>query len=79
MEGEDYTGATAEVTFPEYSQEGDTACVDIQITDDDALECSQDFTVSISGGSLPTYIKASHSQATVNIVDNDGKCSIIFQ
>ena len=68
----DYSGATAEVTFLESSQEGDTACIDIQITDDDTLECSQDFTVSISGGSLPTYIKTSHSQTTVNIVDNDG-------
>ena len=74
-EGVDYVGETAEVSFLD-SIEGDTACTDITIVDDNAVECNQDFTVSINDTSLPPYITSSQSQATVAIVDNDGKLTI---
>ena len=62
-----------EVVFPESSMEGDSICAYIVIIDDDALECSQDFTVAIGSTTLGTAT-GPQSQAVVTIVDNDSKC-----
>ena len=62
-----------EVVFPESSMQGETVCGDIVIIDDDALECSQDFTVVIGSRTLGTAT-GSQSQAVVTIEDNDSKC-----
>lgn len=65
------------VVFPESSLQGDTVCADIGIIDDDALECSQDFTVSIDNATLGTII-GSQSEAVITIQDNDSKCTCGF-
>lgn len=74
--GMDYTGTMAVVIFPKSSVEGDTVCADIQILDDDALECSQNFIVSIESATLGTDIPDSQDEAVVTIEDNDGKFGI---
>ena len=76
--GEDYNGTMTEVVFPESSMQGETVCGDIVIIDDDALECSQDFTVAIGSTTLGTAT-GTQSQAVVTIEDNDSKFLTSFQ
>ena len=52
-------------------------CGDIVIIDDDALECSQDFTVAIGSATLGT-ITGPWSQAVITIDDNDSKCVTLY-
>ena len=70
--GMDYDGAMIEVIFPISSVQGESACTDVIIIDDNALECEQDFTVFISNATLGTDISI-QPQAVVSIVDNDGE------
>ena len=67
VEGQDYDGATASVTFPTSSSCGATACANINIRNDEALECTQEFSVAITSSSLPTLIINSQSSATITI------------
>ncbi len=61
------------VTFPPTtSSTTQTQCFNVTITDDDAFECREDFTVLISS-STPTVTVGSPSSATVEIISNDGK------
>ena len=60
------------VVFPVSSVQGDSACADVTIIDDNALECEQDFMVFISSATLGTDISR-QPEAFVFIVDNDGK------
>ena len=76
--GEDYNGTVTEVVFPESSMQGETVCGDIVIIDDDALECSQDFTVAIGSTTLGT-ITGPQSQAVITIEDNDSECVTLYQ
>ena len=71
--GEDFSPDMLTVTFPVTSMMGDTACADISIIDDDALECSHDFTVAITSATLGTMFSPPLSEATVTILDNDSK------
>ena len=73
--GTDFNGANLEATFAVGSiQTGNTACVNISITDDDALEGNHSFTVSlVSTTPSGVNISASSATTTVNIEDNDGK------
>ena len=73
MEGSDYIGDSAEVIFPITAVQGDIECTYITIVDDYALECSQNFTVSINNATLGTNITSSPNTAVVTIVDNDSK------
>ena len=61
-----------EVTFLISSMQGDSKCADVPIVDDNALECEQDFTVSIYAATLGTDISG-QPQAVVSMVDNDSK------
>ena len=74
MLGSDYVEDSVEVVFPITAVEGQKECADITILDDDALECSHEFTVSIDDATLSTDITGTPNQATVIIVDNDGEC-----
>ena len=70
--GMDFDGTMLEVIFPISSMQGDSECADVPIVDDTALECEQDFTVSISAATLGTDFSG-QPQAVVSIVDNDSK------
>ena len=61
------------VTIPASSVVGDTACVDITLIDDTALECTHDFTVAIDSATLGTMFSPPLSEAVVTILDNDSK------
>ncbi len=61
------------MTFPPTtSSTTQTQCFNVTITDDDAFECLEDFTVLISN-STPTVTVGSPSNATVEIISNDSK------
>ena len=50
---------------------------DIPINDDDILEGNENFTLTIDPSSLPTGVTVGiPDQATVTVVDNDGKLSV---
>ena len=67
----DYTSGPYTVTFPAGST---TATFDVPINDDNILEGNEDFILNIDGASLPTGVTAgSPDEATVTIVDDDGK------
>ena len=57
---------------------GTTACANVMIIDDDALEGDHSFTVTVSnlelspGGVYNGLVIGTPSSATVNIIDNDG-------
>ena len=76
--GEDYNGTMTEVVFSESSMQGESVCGDIVIIDDNALECSQDFTVAIGSTTLGT-ITGPRSQAVITIEDNDSKFLTSYQ
>ena len=76
-EGIDYEGTSATVTFPTTSTNENIACTNIPILQDNALECSQDFSVAITATSLPAVLNT-QSVATVVIMDDDCKCCIVF-
>ena len=59
-----------EVVFPITAVQGDSACADITILDDDTPECSHKFTVSINDATLNTDIMGTN-EAVIRIVDND--------
>ena len=69
---EDFNPGTLQVTFPVSSVEGDTVCGEIEAVDDDAFECSHDFTVAIGSATLGTTT-GSPSEAVVTILDNDSE------
>ena len=67
----DYTSGPYTVTFP---AEHTTATFDVPINDDNILEGNEDFILTIDGTSLPTGVTSgSPGEATVTIVDDDGK------
>ena len=63
---------TVEVQFPPPSQQGDTVCGSIPVSDDTVLQCNRELTVAISGATLGTDISGPNSQAMVTVLDNDG-------
>ena len=63
---------TVEVQFPPPSQQGDTVCGSIPVSDDAVLQCNRELTVAISGATLGTDISGPNSQAMVTVLDNDG-------
>ena len=69
--GQDYSVDMLEVTFPETSVDGDTACGDIGIIDDTALEGDHNFTVAIADATDILLVVG--GEAVVTILDNDGK------
>ena len=51
---------------------------DISINDDDVLEGNENFIITIDPSSLPTgVIVGDPGQATVTIMDDDGKLSVM--
>ena len=74
--GVDFNTTSLEVTFPTSSVQGDTACGDIIIVDDNVLECNHSFSVHISAtlGSMLTIV-----YGTITILDNDSKyCTRLY-
>ena len=77
---EDYSAADPlVVTFPVGAVENDTACADVTIIDDAALEGDHSFTVSMtelkleSGGTDPLLSIEMPSMATINIMDDESE------
>ena len=49
--------------------------LDVSIVDDNVLEGNENFDLSVNVSSLPSKVNIGDpDQATVTIVDNDGKC-----
>ena len=65
--GSDYTAASGTLTWPDGLSGNQT--ISIAITDDDTVEPSESFTVTLSNVSVATL--GANSSATVNIIDND--------
>ena len=71
----DYTSGPYTVIFPAGQT---TATFDVPINDDNILEGNEDFILTIDETLLPTGVtRGSPGNATVTIVDDDGKKIII--
>ena len=69
--GEDYESVPYTVTIP---AKATTAQFNVTINDDTILEGNETFNLTIMASSLPSRIDIGNpAQATVTIVDNDGK------
>ena len=67
----DYTSGPYTVTFPVGQT---TATFNVPINDDNILEGNENFILTIDQTSLPSSVnRGSPGQATVTIIDNDGK------
>ncbi len=71
--GADYTSLSfLTLTFPEGSSVGDSRCTAIVITDDDAVENTESFTVSLSTNDSRVDFSPICTSAPVDIQDSDG-------
>ena len=71
----DYTSGPYTVTFPAGQT---TATFDAPINDDNIYEINENFMLTISPSSLPSnVIVGDPDEATVTIVDDDGKKTVI--
>ena len=71
----DYTSGPYTVTFPAGQT---TATFDVPMIDDDILEGNENFMLTIDETSLPDRVtRGSPGEATVTIVDDDGKEIVI--
>ena len=71
----DYTSGPYTVTIPAGET---TATFNVPINDDMILEGNENFMLTINPSSLPDGVtRGTPSEATVTIVDNDGKASSI--
>ena len=71
----DYTSGPYTVTFPAGQT---TATFDVPINDDNILEGSENFMLTISPSSLLSNVTASDpDEAKVTILDDDGKKTVI--
>ena len=68
ISGSDYTAISLNETFSPHSHNGTTKCVDIPITDDNALEEDQYFTVMFK--STDSNVMVPITGTTVTIIDN---------
>ena len=70
----DYTSGPYTVMFPARQT---TATFNVPINDDNILESNEHFILTISPSSLPSNVTVSDpGQATVTIVDDDGKKTV---
>ena len=70
--GRDYTPSNGTITFsPAILQQ----IINITIIDDESVEDIEMFIVHLSGA--PTNVILSPSQASVAIIDNDGRCGLV--
>ena len=70
--GTDFNGNDVEATFTGMFRSEATACADIFITDDDAVEGDESFSVLLSSVDSDSVTIANLSAAMVTIVDDDG-------
>ncbi len=78
VEGEDYNLANTEITFPDTSVVGDTACATFTIIDDSILELDEEFRVQITSPTDPRGVTINVTSFTtvVTIEDNESKSSV---
>ena len=69
-EGEDYGSGPYSVTIP---AKATGVQFDVNIHDDNVLEMDENFTLTINISSLPDRVISTNREATVTIVDDDGK------
>ena len=55
-----------------------TASFDIPITDDNAVEGDENIKVEIIASSLPNGVNVGDGQATITIIDDDGKMNFLI-
>ena len=70
MEGYDYTFSSSDITFPSGSNDSTAGCVNINITDDAALEGNQTFTVTLTTSDPDVLL--GNNVTVITIEDNDG-------
>ena len=70
MSDSDYASVSSDEIFPSGSTDGDTACVNITILDDDILEGDHTFTVTLT--TLDPDVMLGSNEATITIIDNEG-------
>ena len=76
MAGLDYTSVSFDVAFPSGSTDNATACVNINILDDDILEGDHTFTVTLT--ILDPDVMLDNNETTITIRDDEGKFSMHF-
>ena len=69
----DYETIMTEVTFLPSHEELVTVALNISITDDSALESTEQFEVFLNTTQEAVLIEREANSATVNIIDNDSK------
>ena len=69
MESSDYTFASTDVIFPSGSNDSTPRCVNIDITDDAALEENQTFTVTLT--TSDPDVLTENDMTDITIEDND--------
>ena len=78
MARSDYTTTSMQLTFPAGSSDGDMSqCVEVTVSDDDALEMNETFTVMLT--SAETYVTLSNAQTEVTITDVFRSTATYFQ
>ena len=75
--GTDYGGG-GEAVIPPSSTQGDTACADISIINDEVFECTHNFTVALLTATPATDTTGPQAQAVVTIVDDEGTLQAYF-
>ena len=74
-QGNDYTSGPYSVQFDAGE---DRASFNVSINNDNILEGNEVFNLTVDASSLPGSVTVGdHGQATVTIVDDDGKCEAI--
>ena len=66
----DYTAVDQELTFTAADMVGSAMCINVTIIDDTVLEGDESFTLSLSSADPVLF---GTNQASVVIIDNDGK------
>ena len=75
--GLDYIDIKSEFHFPNGSMPGDTSCVTLNIQDDDLIEMTEQFTMSLESAEAVT-VAEENGVVPVDIEDNDGMIIINF-
>ena len=72
--GDDFTALSAEeVTFLVGDADGQERCATVDLTDDDLVECDEDFTVSLALVTSKPNLSLGTDMTTVTISDSDCK------
>ena len=71
--GDDYVFLSMELTFPPGAMDGATACVDVDIIDDNIVEGMEAFGLLLSLSATELDVVVGDAMTVVTITDNEGK------